>query len=132
MREKFRACVRACSCVKGSSRNAMQCSMLKLPRLAYAYELDFLCIQKKQVPNARLAPFFPVRFVRFHLSRCAFSLVTSPYNIVMDCSRSQSPWRPGRGGASNHQPGGFRGGNYFDWSTSFDHEDGKNEATSMQ
>ena len=131
-RKGLRACVRACSCREGI---LPKCSadMLKLSRLAHAYELhefDSLRIQKKQVSNARPAPFSP--FVSFSVS-FAFSYGAARDIIhSMDRSRSQSPRRPGRGSASDRHSGGFGGDNYFDWSTSFDHEDGKNESICMQ
>ena len=123
-RKRVRACVRARSCREGI---LSKCSavMLKLSRLAYAYEFmnSTLFVLKETGLERAPRTVLPVRFV--------FCFVRV-FNNFMDRSRSQSPRRPGRGSAFDRHSGGFGGDNYFDWSTSFDHEDGKNESICMQ
>ena len=101
----------------------------KFPRLAYAYEFDFLRLQKETGLERALSTVLPRTF---RLCSLVPSYVLARDIIVMDRSRSQSPRRSGRGSASDRHSGGFGGDNYFDWSTSFDHEDGKNEFICMQ
>ena len=137
-------------CARRDCHECDAVSNAKLPRFAYEHVLKVhmkltfsatksshsLSILKHRFQTRaqhRSFPFVSIRsyralsfvtscvFVR-HIVRYRSSLHHTDF--LMDRSCSQSPRRPGRGEASGRRTGGFGGGDYSDWSTSFDHEDG--------